>query len=98
MVDVAHVEWGRTDTSCRYPLAADELDAFNAALSDLGAEVIRTWNGHPAIPGSLALKQPAHPTLAAAVRQHHAAAASITPSSADAVSAAPGTATVTRRS
>lgn len=71
VVEVANVEWttqGDQEVVAN-PLEPDELDRLTADLADLGAEVIHTWNGHPAITGSLALKRPAHPTLLAAVNR-----------------------------
>lgn len=56
---------------CLNPIAAGELEAFAELLAELGAEVVRTWNGHPHTSGSLALARPAHPSLAAAVKRYH---------------------------
>lgn len=53
------------------PLAPDELDTTTHLLTTLGATVVHTWNGHPHTTGSLALAEPAHPTLTAAVARYH---------------------------
>ena len=74
VVEVAKVDYG-TDPGARgprNPLAVDELDAFIALLADLGHAVVHRWNGHPAATGSLALAEPAHPSLRAAVARYHA--------------------------
>lgn len=72
VVSVAKVELGGPYEPPRNPLAPDELVAVTAALADLGADVVKTWNGHPSITGSLALTRPAHPSLVAAVKRYHA--------------------------
>ncbi|GAB7065883.1 hypothetical protein H7J06_07890 [Mycobacterium hodleri] len=72
VVDVTKVEYG-TDPRARgplNPLAAGELDAFTGLLADLARTVVHTWNGHPAATGSLALAEPAHPSLQAAVSRY----------------------------
>ena len=72
VVDVTKVEYG-TDPRARgplNPLAVGELDAFAGVLADLGHTVVHTWNGHPAAIGSLALAEPAHPSLRAAVSRY----------------------------
>lgn len=69
VVDVTKVEYG-TDPRARgplNPLTVGELGAFTGLLVDLGHTVVHTWNGHPAATGSLALAEPAHPSLQAAV-------------------------------
>jgi len=74
IVDVTKVEYGTNPGTRRplNPLAVGELDAFTALLADLGHKVVHTWNGHPAVTGSLALAEPAHPSLQAAVARYHA--------------------------
>lgn len=66
---VAEIEW-RTDSEGdevpANPLEPDELAHLAATLTGLGAEVTRTWNGHPACTGSVGLAKPAHPSLLAA--------------------------------
>lgn len=52
------------------PLEPNELTDLTTTLAALGVEVTRTWNGHPAITGSLGLAQPAHPSLLAAVKRY----------------------------
>ncbi|MEU0497974.1 hypothetical protein [Mycobacterium sp. NPDC006124] len=74
VVEVTKVDY-RSDPGARgprNPLAVDELDAFTALLADLGHAVVHRWNGHPAATGSLALAEPAHPSLRAAVARYHA--------------------------
>lgn len=75
-VDVAKVDWidnGPNQLSTPgNPLKPDELDNLAARLTALGYEVFDTWNGHPGISGSIALKQTAHPTLLAAVNRYRA--------------------------
>ena len=70
VVEVAKVEWGRPYEPPRNPLAPDELDALTAALANFGARVVSTWNGHPAVTGSLALARRANPTLRASVQRY----------------------------
>ncbi|MBJ6623518.1 hypothetical protein [Streptomyces sp. DHE17-7] len=53
------------------PLRPDELFDLATALEAHGLTVRTTWNGHPAITGSVGLVQPAHPTLIAAVDRYH---------------------------
>lgn len=76
VVDVAKVEWidnGPNDLATpANPLEPDELDWLTCELAVLGVEVVHTWNGHPAITGSLALARPAHPSLLAAVERYRA--------------------------
>jgi hypothetical protein len=72
VVDVTRVEqvsrgaW----TEPANPLDPDELIRLSAELAGLDAEVIHTWNGHPGTSGSLALEEPAHPSLVAAVYRY----------------------------
>jgi hypothetical protein len=72
-VDVAEVRWayGANQLPAN-PLRPGELEDRAALLAALGAEVVRTWNGHPSITGSLALARPAHPSLLAAVDRYRA--------------------------
>lgn len=49
------------------PLEPGELEDLTGQLAALGVTVISTWNGHPAITGSLALQRSAHSSLLAAV-------------------------------
>lgn len=53
------------------PLAPDELFDLATELERRGFTVRTTWNGHPAITGSVGLVRPAHPTLVAAVERYH---------------------------
>lgn len=52
-------------------LLPEELEVMTRMIESLGETVARTWNGHPAPTGSLALERPAHPTLAAAVKRYN---------------------------
>lgn len=72
VVDVAHVDYGQPHEPPRNPLAPGELAAFADLLDGMGEDVAATWNGHPAITGSLALARPAHPSLQAAVSRYTA--------------------------
>lgn len=72
VVDVTHVDYGQPHQPPRNPLAPGELAAFADLLDGMGEDVVATWNGHPAITGSLALARPAHPTLQAAVSRYTA--------------------------
>lgn len=54
------------------PLGPDELTGLAAGLAAMGAEVARTWNGHPSVTGSLGLARLAHPSLRAAVDRYRA--------------------------
>lgn len=54
------------------PLAPDELSDLARELEARGFAVRTTWNGHPAITGSVGLVRPAHPTLLAAVDRYRA--------------------------
>jgi hypothetical protein len=67
VLEVARVRYDPEDGTPTNPLAPGELEAFAGALTDLGHEVIATWNGHPGASGSARLARPAHPTLTAAV-------------------------------
>ncbi len=71
-VDVAHLTWEVKTFRITNPLRRTELTELTAQLATLSAEVVGTWNGHPAPTGSLALARPAHPTLLAAVARYHA--------------------------
>jgi hypothetical protein len=73
-VDVALIGWKqlRKYKVATNPLEPGELADLSAMLNALGAEVVRTWNGHPGTTGSLALHQPAHPSLRAAVDRYRA--------------------------
>lgn len=70
---VSKVEYG-PGPGCRpeNPLARGELEAFAGLLRQLGQRVVKTWNGHPWVSGSVALGRPAHPSLVAAVQRYHA--------------------------
>ncbi|MBE5477926.1 hypothetical protein E3G68_005280 [Mycobacteroides abscessus] len=73
VVEVTHVEYGQQPHQPpRNPLAPGELAAFADLLDGMGEDVASTWNGHPAITGSLALARPAHPSLRAAVSRYTA--------------------------
>lgn len=72
VVDVTHVDYGQPHQPPRNPLAPGELAAFADLLDGMGEDVAATWNGHPAITGSLALATPAHPSLQAAVSRYTA--------------------------
>lgn len=72
VVDVTHVDYGQPHQPPRNPLAPGELAAFADLLDGMGEDVAATWNGHPAITGSLALATPAHPSLLAAVSRYTA--------------------------
>jgi hypothetical protein len=73
VAEVVKVEWKSDPLGHQVPanpLAPEELADLTAELVELGAEVLHTWNGHPAITGSLALARPAHPSLVAAVDRY----------------------------
>jgi hypothetical protein len=53
------------------PVRQDELPALAVELERRGFKVRVTWNGHPAITGSVGLARPAHPSLVAAVQRYH---------------------------
>jgi len=53
------------------PIEPEELPALASELEQRGFKVRVTWNGHPAISGSVGLARPAHPTLLAAVQRYH---------------------------
>lgn len=53
------------------PLRPDELFDLATELERRGYTVRTTWNGHPAITGSVGLVRDAHPTLVAAVQRYH---------------------------
>ena len=72
VVDVTHVDYGQPHQPPRNPLDSSELAAFADLLDGMGEDVVATWNGHPAITGSLALARPAHPSLQAAVSRYTA--------------------------
>jgi hypothetical protein len=67
-INVGKVEW--TDEGPINPLEPGELEALADEITALGFEVSHTWNGHPAVTGSVGLKRAAHPTLLAAVNQY----------------------------
>lgn len=52
------------------PIEPGELSALGDELRACGYAVRDTWNGHPAITGSVGLVRPAHPTLLAAVERY----------------------------
>jgi hypothetical protein len=52
------------------PLELAELEALAAELEQRGYVVASTWNGHPAVTGSVGLAQRAHPSLVAAVDRY----------------------------
>lgn len=75
-VDVAKIEWidnGPSELKTpANPLKPGELESLAAELRALGAEVARTWNGHPQTTGSVGLARPAHTSLLAAVERYRA--------------------------
>ncbi len=70
IVNVAHPEY-RDNLPPANPLEPGELFDLATELEARGYTVRTTWNGHPAITGSVSLVQPAHPTLVAAVQRYH---------------------------
>ena len=75
VVDVAKVEYKPGpdgDMVPANPLEPGELEALAAELERRGFPVRSTWNGHPAISGSVGLARPAHPEQIAAVERYHA--------------------------
>lgn len=70
VVDVAKPELRPYELPAN-PLAPDELSDLAAELERRGFKVRTTWNGHPAITGSVGLAREAHPTLVAAVQRYH---------------------------
>ncbi|MGW3400764.1 hypothetical protein [Streptomyces zhihengii] len=53
------------------PLGPDELFDLSSEMERRGFKVRKTWNGHPAVSGSVGLARTAHPTLVAAVARYH---------------------------
>jgi hypothetical protein len=53
-------------------LEPDELAVLDGLLTEMGHEVVDTWNGHPGITGSVALARPVEPSLLAAVDRYRA--------------------------
>lgn len=68
-VNVARPEY-RDHEGPSNPLRPDELFDLATELEARGYTVRTTWNGHPAVTGSVSLVQPAHPTLVAAVDRY----------------------------
>lgn len=71
VLEVSNLE--RTQPEQRHhtnPLALDEMEELRALLAINNHIVVDQWNGHPGTSGSLALKEPAHPTLQRAVREY----------------------------
>lgn len=52
------------------PLRVGELEELAEWLAGRGRAVVKTWNGHPADTGSVALVETAHPSLLAAVERY----------------------------
>lgn len=71
VVDVVHVTYIGASLRPQNPLAAGELEAL-ATMVGRSVPVAKTWNGHPAVTGSIGLARPAHPSLVAAVARYHA--------------------------
>ncbi|MBI0300466.1 hypothetical protein JBE04_39930 [Streptomyces sp. PRKS01-29] len=76
VVDVAKVEWidngpNQLMTPAN-PLEPGELETLAVELERRGFTVRSTWNGHPAITGSVGLARPAHPSQVAAVERYRA--------------------------
>lgn len=69
-VNVAKVEYRDYEPPVN-PLEPGELFDLAQELEARGYTVRTTWNGHPAVTGSVSLVQPAHPTLVAAVQRYH---------------------------
>ncbi|TMU98072.1 hypothetical protein [Streptomyces sp. DASNCL29] len=75
VMDVAKVEYkpgADGDMVPANPLEPGELEALAAELERRGFTVRSTWNGHPAISGTVGLARPAHPGQVAAVKRYHA--------------------------
>jgi hypothetical protein len=70
VVNVAKPELRPNDLPAN-PLEPGELFDLAQELETRGFTVRTTWNGHPAITGSVSLVRPAHPTLVAAVQRYH---------------------------
>lgn len=70
VVNVARPELRPNDLPAN-PLRPDELFDLAIELEARGYTVRTTWNGHPAITGSVGLIRAAHPTLIAAVQRYH---------------------------
>lgn len=72
VVNVTRLRWHRNGVELipTDRLAPTELTDLTTLLAELGAKVTGTWNGHPTITGTLALRRPPHPTLIAAVRRY----------------------------
>lgn len=71
IIAVTDVEPGEGfDDPPKNPLEPGELEALANALKARGYPVSTTWNGHPAITGSVGLATEAHATLRAAVANY----------------------------
>lgn len=73
VVSVARVEWADVDPITREPgnpLAVGELETLADELRRRGFDSYGTWNGHPAVTGSVGLTRPAHPGQVAAVERY----------------------------
>ncbi|HEY9015591.1 MAG TPA: hypothetical protein VIM84_11075 [Gemmatimonadales bacterium] len=67
-----HPRWGEVTHT---PLAPDELDRLSLLLAERGYQEADRWNGFPATSGSIALAQPLHPSMQAALDRYRAGCA-----------------------
>jgi hypothetical protein len=69
VIMVRHWDYG-PDGEIAHLLTAAEIDATAAAITELGGDIARTWNGAGSITGGFGLADPAHWSLRHAVNRY----------------------------